>query len=869
VNNYPKFCYKLYNQDKVLNLNKKVKYIEYSMLKYIFRFFFVLIITTLSHSITKGQEERKISLSAFGGLALYPKNKNSPAELPTRVLGGFKPSPLVGLGIYYRLSKRLHIGENYSFLLPAKTDFRSLKNHALRTTLKYYILTDRKINPYLTTSINYNILSLNRKENEYSVVPGTISNTDIIGSGILVDSIHYREKSLKLSKMPTMGVSFGVGIDIRLNKKFYFFAEYNINQNAGKKNDLIEKYYFYNKSGFAYHSVSAGITMKLFKPQKQLLATLDRDDWKNSRSIDVKGTIIYKNPAKPYKKILPVEKTDTSETVLGQNPTDEIGVVFFSKDIEPGEYQFMLPKKHRRIIRADLQILNYNKIEIADDELELEMVEDEVSENILSRDANFAVLLREGFQHEIELTTTAENIMGTFTPSDTACKVRIVLKDQFDSVIAYVDTLKDNKFNFVDIEPGNYKITFQRMNNECTQTIFNYSFTGATPYVKKQSNTNEPEDTIESYSINGKISTSQTKPDVPKGTVSKLVDPSGRVVTKTNLAGTKTDFSYKNLNSPDYTAIFEDPTDKASMSYQLKDRKSNIIRQVKIGPAKKPVPSNITVNGKVELPNTDQTKTVSVMLIDSTGKIRNKIPVNSDGSFSFPNLPKNNYKIAYESTDPLVRGKLDYSTTDKSLKITKIILPVLVDEIEAVDTIHFYKKTTDITQPVKDTSIIIKDKTLPVKDTTIAVIKDKTIPKDTSTLVVKDKTLPVKDTAAVAIDKVKKDPKIKEIPVKYSFSEFKPNITYNDLGYEVKPVGYGLQVASFVINSNMEKFCQRLRTKGEKNIFIQVIMKDKNNPDAGLIYRVILGADENGDKVNKKIPSYTDKGYDAVLRKHL
>lgn len=246
-------------------------------MKYIFRFFFVLIITTLSYTISNGQEERRVSLSAYGGLALYPKNKNSPAELPTRVLGGFKPSPLVGLGIHFRLGKRLHIGENYSYLLTAKTGSRSLNNHALRTALKYYIVTGRKINPYLTASINYNIFSLKRKENQYTVVPGTV-NSDIIGSGILVDSIHYREKELKLSKMPTMGVSFGVGVDIRLNKKFYFFAEYNINQNAGKKNDLIEQYYFYNKSGFAYHSISAGITMKLFKPQKQLLAALDRDD---------------------------------------------------------------------------------------------------------------------------------------------------------------------------------------------------------------------------------------------------------------------------------------------------------------------------------------------------------------------------------------------------------------------------------------------------------------------------------------------------------------------------------------------------------------------------------------------------------------
>jgi cell division septation protein DedD len=116
---------------------------------------------------------------------------------------------------------------------------------------------------------------------------------------------------------------------------------------------------------------------------------------------------------------------------------------------------------------------------------------------------------------------------------------------------------------------------------------------------------------------------------------------------------------------------------------------------------------------------------------------------------------------------------------------------------------------------------------------------------------------------------VKKTGKNKEVPIRYTFMQFKPGTTYNDLGYEVHPEGYGVQVSSFFINSNLEKFCQRLKTKGEKNIFIQVIQKDKNNPDAGIIYRVIIGADKDKDKMLKKVPNYMDKGYDAVLRKHL
>ncbi len=815
------------------------------MLKHIFRFFLVLFLIVTS-SILKAQVERKTSLNIYGGIAFYPKTKINQADLPTRALGGFNPSPLIGIGAYYRLSKRLSLGENYMLLFAAKSGNRSLSSHTFKTTLKFHILPTKKIRPYIIGGININLVSLSRNYKEYNFIPDP-STSNVIGNGLQVDSIFYREQKLKLGNMPIFGGSIGAGFEFKISKKFDFFAEYSLHENFGRDNKLMEQYYFYNQSNFVFHTVTTGLTMKLYKPQKQLLAKLNRDDWKNSKPIDVRGTIIYKNPLKTYKKVLPVEKTDTLETVFEINPTDERALVFFSKNIEPGEYQFMLPKKHRKIIRADLQILNYNKIEIEDDELELEMVEDEGSENILSRDANFAVLLREGFQHDIELNTTAENIMGNFIPTDTSCHIRITLRDQYDSIIAYVDTLESKKFNFVNVEPGKYKISFQRMNNNCKNTAFKYGFTGSAPYIKRQSNTNEPIDTVASYSINGKVSTSDSKPLAPVGTMVKLIDPTGRVETKNTLGGTKTNFEFKNLNSPAYSAAYEDPTDKASMGYKVKDRQSKIIREITQNPVKKTTKGSILVNGKVELPNPEQAKTTTALLIDASGKVKQKIPVNADGTFSFLNLEKDKYKVAYESTDPLVRGKLVYNIIDKSFKINKITLPELSVTIERIDTIHFSKNSPSLVNP------------------TTSENKD-----SINTLVVKENPNLVTDTIS---DKnvivVKKQLKTKEIPIRYPFTEFKPGTTYNDLGFEIKPEGYGIQVASFFINSNLEKFCQRVKAKGEKNIYVQVIQKDKNNPAAGIIYRVIIGADKDKDKMIKKVPVYMDKGYDAVLRKHL
>jgi hypothetical protein len=808
--------------------------IQYRMQKNIFRFFFILILIVISYSRISAQEERKVSLSVFTGAAFFPGEKKNNANLATRVLGGFKPTPLIGIGAFYRVSKRIKIGESYNYLFATNADNRKLTSHTFRTTFKYYLLTDTKIKPYVTGSFNVNLLTLNRTAKDYLYVPNSSASNNVIGNGLTVDSIHYRENALKLSNLPVFGTSIGAGFEVKLSNRFSAFAEYTLNANSGKQNNLIKEYYFSNQHNFIYQTATAGITINLLKPQKQLLATLSREDWKNNRSIDVKGTIIYKNPDKPYNKIIQVEKTDTLEKILGINPTEEKGIVFFSKGIEPGDYQFMLPKYKKRIIRADLQILNYNRIEIQDDELELDMVEDEVSENILSRDASFAVLLREGFQHEVELTTTAENIMGKFTPSDTNCRVRIILADQYDSVISYIDTIKNNEFNFVNILPGNYKVSFQRLNNQCAKTEFNYSFTGSTPFLKRQSNQNEPEDTIPSYSINGKITTSETKPEAPKGTVVKLIDPTGRVEASNGLGGPKTNFLYTNLRSPNYNAVYEDPSYKASMGYKVLDKKSSVIREVKLGPSKKASAGSVIVKGSVGgLPNASQAKTISVLLVDSTGKVKQKIPINENGTFSFNDLARNKYRVVYESTDPLIRGNLTYNTFDKSIKTTKIILPELSASIEEVDTIHYYKNG----------QVVIIDTT-----------------KSASQGVMKKSNPATKKTPLV---------KSKEGPVRYLYTQFMPGITYNDLGLEVKPEGYGVQIASFFINSNLEKFCQRIKTKGEKNIFIQVIQKDKNNLEAGLIYRVIIGADTDKDKMVRKVPSYIDKGYDAVLRKHL
>lgn len=780
-------------------------------------FFVIFLCGTFS---ALAQVERRLSLHATGGIALYSTAElRNAADLPERVFGAFKPGLYAGAGFNYRIWKSFYLTETWTFQQASKQNYK-LQAKTFHTGLRYNFFDKKRLNPYIGAFYNLAYVNLERKENTRVVNP---NNFEAIGNGYFVSSIEYRENALTLKNMLMHGFGATVGLEYgfrKLKNKLSIFSEYSIQANIAKNNNTFNQDYFYNTATFAYQTATIGLRYHIYRPQKQLLATLKRDDWRNDKPVDVKGTLIYKNGKKYYEKSLEVELDDTLENPVSIIQSDDKGLIFLAKDVQLGDYKFMFAKKKRRIVRADLQILNYNQIEIADEELELEMFEMEMSENLLSRDANFSVLLREGFQHEITLSTTAENIMGQLNTRDSRCRVRIYLKDLKDSVISYIDTLAEgNTFNFVDIAPGQYKMQFVRMDDNCEETDFSYQFTGAAPNISKQFNTNEPEDTTPTFSVDGRVAL-EKKTGAPKGTVVKLIASDGRV-EKSMPPDQKGEYKFDDLKSTTYNVVYEDPSDKAKLNYTVKDRKSNPLKTVQYGSGKKPSSGPVMVKGKVVTPKSDDVSKITVMLIDSNGKIRQKLPLATDGTFGFQNLSANKYKVVYESNDPFIRGNLKYRVEDPNLKISKLNLPDMKATAEIFDTIHVTK--------------------------TGEVVRTDTLSKNNKTVTNKKKEI---------------------IPVT-AFKDFKPSSTYTLEGIEVHPVGYGLQIASFFVYTNLESFCKRVKAKGEKNVYIQVLQKDKNNPMAGNIYRVIIGATEDKDKILKQVPAYIDKGYDPVLRKHL
>ncbi|HEY8400370.1 MAG TPA: SPOR domain-containing protein [Cytophagaceae bacterium] len=86
--------------------------------------------------------------------------------------------------------------------------------------------------------------------------------------------------------------------------------------------------------------------------------------------------------------------------------------------------------------------------------------------------------------------------------------------------------------------------------------------------------------------------------------------------------------------------------------------------------------------------------------------------------------------------------------------------------------------------------------------------------------------------------------------------------TYNRYGELVTPKGYGIQVVAFCNFNNLQKY---LRLFADKDMYIQVI--DYTNHSVPL-YRVIIGANENKEFIEKEISFFNNAGVSAVLRKH-
>ncbi len=178
--------------------------------------------------------------------------------------------------------------------------------------------------------------------------------------------------------------------------------------------------------------------------------------------------------------------------------------------------------------------------------------------------------------------------------------------------------------------------------------------------------------------IRGKLKTND--PSVFAGKVLQLLDKDKNIVKRCyiTLDGY---FSFSNLKPDNYIIIYEKDPINARPELTMINRKPGYIdkedlHKFKIGSVLKDSllsDKNSFVIGKLvtnhdKLPNQEN---VSLIVVDSTGKIIKRIEVGKNNYFIFRNLPPDNYFILTEDNNPNFISNINYHSVDQSKAIMR------------------------------------------------------------------------------------------------------------------------------------------------------------------------------------------------------
>jgi hypothetical protein len=768
------------------------------------RYSFILVFFIGTFFSGFAQEEKKISFNLMGGVALLTKSeKLLPSGLPENIFGGYKPGIAAGAGINYRLSEKMYLFENVSVFHTSKTNFGFSLN-TFRTGLKYNFLSpEKRFSPFVAGSLDLALVFLNRAKNSRDILPDSTANS--IGSGFGATKITYNEEQLKLSAVPLAGASIGAGMNFRLSPRFSIFLLYTINHNLARQSKLLKDNYFYNKANLNYGMATAGLTMRIFKKTRQLLATLPREKWEGDNTASLKGLMIYKKD-NTSKKPEMVEMTNQKDSTLSVIPGDKEGI-FKIADVPANDYKFYLLKRNSKIAKADIELIHDNRLKLTDDYLTLEMIEEPESENFISREGNYSVVLREGFQHEINLSITGLSINGKLDniKPDTSCqRMQLLLYDKRDSLIRSSTPMADCSFNFTDLVPGAYKMVVR--NKEDGKIKFTYGFNGSQPVVSSQYNSMAPKLI---YMIAGKINITDSAGVSSKEVMVKLIDPVSRVVKDTALTQNGK-FRFGNLPSDQYTIVYEpDPKIQGNLEYTIDDNEETYHNEYSynFGASPKEVAGEIAVEGKLKTRNPDR---AFVYLITNKNEVRAKTRPDADGKFTFTHLPSKDFKVVYQLEDSNMTAKLNYDFIDES---------ELVEETFVLSA----KGTKDVG---------VKQK-----------IQGNDLTKKPADYVIE------RDNAK-------------------NFDHMEIGNTYNSKGQAVKAEGFGIQVASYVQLDNLKRQYTKLQNAGITDAYIQVVNVTEKGKKVKY-YRIVVGAHKDLNDLRERDLKLKEQGYTTTYRKHL
>jgi len=208
-----------------------------------------------------GQFERKVAVYASVGYSGFSQNKKSTNDAQN-ALSDYKSGQTLAVSAFYALDGHLSIGGSLRFLLAEKSYYTIFSN-TLGASVKYNIIpSDKRVSPYVffEGNLGYNSLKQNSHSSTVTVaVPGA----DPGSIKYIQTTTNYQSVSSKF--VPSFGIFFGGGADIKVHETLHFFVQAGYNTTYLKNNSTINSHFNNPNSNLSYLNISVGVRLNLFQ----------------------------------------------------------------------------------------------------------------------------------------------------------------------------------------------------------------------------------------------------------------------------------------------------------------------------------------------------------------------------------------------------------------------------------------------------------------------------------------------------------------------------------------------------------------------------------------------------------------------------
>ncbi|MFN0049173.1 MAG: SdrD B-like domain-containing protein [Cytophagales bacterium] len=285
-------------------------------------------------------------------------------------------------------------------------------------------------------------------------------------------------------------------------------------------------------------------------------------------------------------------------------------------------------------------------------------------QQMLSREGNFDVNLREGLRHTLQLSVENGEINIEMDSDGGPCKTLAVLYDQFGIKIATASADANGNINFTNLEKGIFNVLFE-VQPPCPQST-NVAYQINSPGTQILSQGNEeyvPKSDSLAYNIEGFVDfkdPSQTK----EGVQVLLVNQDDKMVKSRFTTAKEGQFSFKNLKPGNYKVVYEVGSAKvqSKMAYNVKDNQNHLIKEENIpfnDVLTKSKEGTRLMTGKLELndPSVAAYK-VNLDLVDKYNRVVDHSIANEDGSFEFIDRKSDNSDVIFEIGDKKLQQKI-------------------------------------------------------------------------------------------------------------------------------------------------------------------------------------------------------------------